>query len=138
MEGVCNNKDVLHKNVKIRKGTTCKLILASRTMPAVAGIFKHYVQVINHKSRVDDPNYLKIGIRCGQIEQFLETMYPTPGSIPAGVKTKSTEIQTYIKAREAIDRKVGQEVSREEFKVNATLLSILLVLGTTIVYFLRN
>lgn len=136
---VYNNKDVLHKNVKIRKGTTCKLILASRTMPAVASIFKHYIQVINHKSRVEDPNYLKIGIRCGQIEQFIESMYPTPGSIPAGAtaSTDSSEISTYIKARSPIDRQVSQEIQREEFRCNAAILSVLLVIGATIYYFVK-
>lgn len=127
---VYNNRDILHKNVKIRKGTTCKLILESRTMPRVAAIFKKYVQVINHKSSVEDPNYLKIGIKCGEIEQFIESMYPTPGSIPSSAqrKTNSSAISKYIAARKAIDAKVNAEILKEQFNCNLTLTSIVAVL----------
>ena len=73
--------------VKIRKGTTCRLILESRTLPGVVKIFKEYIQVINHKSSVRDPNYLKIGIKCGEIEQYCEMIYPNKQALPPSMKS---------------------------------------------------
>lgn len=139
---VFNNRDVLHKNIKIRKGTTCKLILASRTMPGVVQVFKQYIQIINHKSPVEDPNYLKIGIRCGEIEQFIEKMYPTPGSIPKEAirlkqSGKTDDIEQYIIARKSVDEQVAKEISAEEFNINAVLLSIFLVISGSIYYALN-
>lgn len=133
---IYNNPDILHKNVKIRKGTTCKLILNSRTLPDVVRIFKHYIQVINHKSRVEDPNYLKIGIKCGEIEQYIESMYPSPNSIPAGVTKKSTEIVNNINARSHIDEEVSESIKTEELHCNLVLGAVLLIVSGTIVYLL--
>lgn len=132
---VYNNPKVLHQNVKIRKGTTCKLILDSRTLPGVVSIFKHHVQIINHKSSVQDPNYLKIGIKCGEIEQLCELMYPSPGSIPEGVVKPKLAIKDNILERANIDDQVAETVNLESTKCNLVLgVSILVVVGT-ITYF---
>ena len=100
---VYNNPKVLHGVVKIRKGTTCKLILQSRTFPGVVEIFKHYIQVINHKSHPRDPNYLKIGIKCGQIEQCCEMLYPNKDALPSTMTTvPENKYSKTIAAREKL------------------------------------
>lgn len=119
---IYNNVDVLERNVKIRKGTTCKLILHSRTLPEVVDIFRHYVHVINKKSDVRDPNYLKIGIKLGEIEQFCEFMYPTKGSIPAGAKRNRTQILENILNRGNFDSDGARVVKAEEFNCNMSIL----------------
>lgn len=118
---IYNNKKVLETNVKIRKGTTCKLILNSRTLPGVVDIFRHYVRVINHKSDVRDPNYLKIGIKLGEIEQFCETMYPHKASLPPYVQQKRKPINENIINRGNFDRDGAAMISVEEFKCNIAL-----------------
>lgn len=118
---IYNNADVLDKNVKIRKGTTCKLILNSRTLPDVVDIFRHYVRVINKKSDVKDPNYLKIGIMLGEIEQFCEIMYPTPGSVPRGATRNRKKINDNILNRGNFDTAGKQVVRDEEFKCNVSI-----------------
>lgn len=118
---VYNNPNVLHGNVKIRKGTTCKLILESRNLPGVVSIFREYIRVINHKSSVTDPNYLNIGVKCGEIEQFCEVMYPTPGSIPPGVTRKTHEINKFIEERQKMDDEVAKYIATEKLKCDITI-----------------
>lgn len=122
---IYNNPDVLHKNVKIRKGTTCELILQSRTLPSVVNIFRKYIQIINHKSNVEDKNYLKIGIKCGEIEQFCELLYPTqPSNKP------KQHINLIIDQRSQIDTQVAKVVEEENNQVNTLFRGILLfILG---------
>lgn len=134
---VYNNPNVLHGNVKIRKGTTCGLILNSRTLPGVVKIFKHYVQVINHKSSVQDPNYLKIGIKCGEIEQFCELMYPSEYAIPKGVVKQKQEINHNILERASVDDQVAETVNLEETKCNLAVGISLLVVVVVIAYFIH-
>lgn len=122
---IYNNKEVLEKNVKIRKGTTCKLILNSRTLPDVVKIFRHYMRVINHKLDVKDPNYLKIGIKLGEIEQFCEEMYPSPGAIPAGVTKTPKPIAENIVRRGDFDMKVAKKVSSERAMCDMSLVALL-------------
>lgn len=109
---VYNNGDVLKKVVKIRKGVTCRLILESRTLPGVVRVFRKYLRVINNKSDVRDPNYLKIGIKLGQIEQFCESMYPTK-ALPAGASRNIKDINRYIEEREDFDA-VGMKLYAQE------------------------
>lgn len=118
---IYNNPKVLHSNVKIRKGTTCNLILNSRTLPDVVNVFRYYVKIINHKSSVRDPNYLKIGIKLGEIEQFCEKMYPTSETIPKTATLTQSPITKFILERNNIDDQIKQIVSLETLKCNVTL-----------------
>lgn len=117
---IYNNPDVLHKNVKIRKGTTCNLILNSRTLPSVVKIFRKYIQLINHKSNVEDANYLKIGIKCGEIEQFCESLYPTEKS-----NKQKQKINEIIDDRLEIDNNVQKIVNEETKRVNTFFASLI-------------
>lgn len=126
---IYNNPKVLHKNVKIRKGTTCHLILNSRTLPDVVEVFRYYVKVINHKSTVEDPNYLKIGIKLGEIEQYCELMFPNISSIPEGAHRQSTQINKYILERATIDDEMKEIVRNESLKCNIVITLTLLSLS---------
>ncbi|KAI3404529.2 ERG9 [Candida oxycetoniae] len=131
---VYNNPKVLHRVVKIRKGTTCKLILESRTLPGVVKIFRHYIQVINHKSSVRDPNYLKIGIKCGEIEQFCESMYPSSYALPKGVKPPKGPLYKILHSRKSIDDSVQKIIDQENFNTNAVLGFIGVLLAGILIY----
>lgn len=129
LAAVYNNLDVTHKVVKIRKGTTVKLILESRTYPGVVRIFRHYIRIINHKSRVNDPNYLQIGLKCGELEQLCESLYPTPGAIPAGAKPHKLEVNETVANRRQIDEKIEAMIKEEDFKTKLLLVSLGLLLA---------
>lgn len=119
LELVYQNPEVFVKNVKIRKGTTCNLILNSRRFIDVVGIFRTYIRKIHHKSTPNDPNYLRIGTLCGKIEQFIESMYPS--HIPKGVVLKQTEITEQISKRSKLDEEITPAIKAEYFKTNLVL-----------------
>lgn len=121
---IYNNEAVLHKNVKIRKGTTCKLILGCRTLPGVVQIFRHYLQVINKKSDVRDPNYLKIGIKLGEIQQFCDVMYPPKGSTPPGAKRSVKKINKNIQKRGTFDADGEKFIQQEVLKARGAVLLV--------------
>ncbi|KAK9899360.1 farnesyl-diphosphate farnesyltransferase [Cystobasidium minutum MCA 4210] len=71
------NKDVFYKNVKIRKSLAIYLIQQATNPREVARIFSHYGRSILSKAVPSDPNYLKLCIAVGQIEQWEENRYPS-------------------------------------------------------------
>lgn len=135
---IYNNVNVLDTNVKIRKGTTLSLILKSRTLPDVVAIFQKYVRVINHKSDVRDPNYLKIGIKLGEIEQFCEVMYPSKDAIPPHVQKQPKQINLNIEKRGNFDIDGARYVQMEEVKCNAIIGLVVSAFAMILVLLLTN
>ncbi|CUS22197.1 LAQU0S04e10462g1_1 [Lachancea quebecensis] len=129
---VFGNADVLYKNVKIRKGTTCFLILKSRTLRGCVEIFQYYLRDIKKRLAVDDPNYLKINIQIARIEQFIEEMYQE--QLPAGVKPAETPIYKKVKERSAIDTKVAPAQMDEEYQFNMAITMVLTALAAVYFY----
>ncbi|GME93655.1 hypothetical protein B5S28_g926 [[Candida] boidinii] len=123
---VFQNRQVFHKNVKIRRGTTCELILKSRTYEDVLQVFSKYIKIIHHKCPVSDPHYLQIGIICGEIEQFIEQLHPNPAHIPEGCKPLET--QDYLNATKKIqlDEQLADDLKFESMKTDAILSSVIL------------
>ncbi|KAF7896933.1 uncharacterized protein EAF01_009336 [Botrytis porri] len=78
LELVFQNPAVFEKNVKITKGDACQLMMeSSQNLRTVCDIFKRYARRINKKNSPKDPNFLKISIACGKIEQFIESIFPS-------------------------------------------------------------
>ncbi|UNI23199.1 Squalene synthase [Purpureocillium takamizusanense] len=78
LELMFRNPDVLEKNVKITKGDACQLMFeCTQNLQTVCEVFRRYARKIHAKNDPRDPNYLAISVRCAQIEQFIETLYPT-------------------------------------------------------------
>ncbi|GHJ86261.1 hypothetical protein NliqN6_2663 [Naganishia liquefaciens] len=71
------NPDVLKKNVKIRKGEAIKLMNVAVNPRDVAYCFVSYAKKIHAKVSVHDPNFVKLSIACGKIEQWAEHHYPS-------------------------------------------------------------
>ncbi|ODV58586.1 bifunctional farnesyl-diphosphate farnesyltransferase/squalene synthase [Ascoidea rubescens DSM 1968] len=122
------NKELQKKTVKIRRGTTCYLILKSRTLKGVTEIFSGYIKSIHHKSKPDDPNYLKIGILCGKIEQFIESMYPFK-NLPKELseinyKPTETAIFRQVQDRDPLDVKMFKIIEQEEASLKLSLLGV--------------
>lgn len=133
LDMVYNNPNVLHGNVKIRRGTTCKLILNSRTYPQVVQTFRTYIRSIHHKSNVSDPNYFQIGARCGKIEQFCDLLYPDITSIPKGVDY-SNEIRQSVIERTPIDDEISKVIGLETLKCNLSIGVSVLFVSSLVIY----
>ena len=110
------NPKVMHENVKIRKGTTCYLILKSRTLRGCVEIFQYYLRDIKKRLTVEDPSYLKLNIQISKIEQYIESMYQE--QLPLGVKPQETLIYKKVLDRTEYDSKVAVIEEDEEFKFN--------------------
>ncbi|SCW03275.1 LAFE_0G06854g1_1 [Lachancea fermentati] len=129
---VFGNENVLHENVKIRKGTTCYLILKSRTLRGCVEIFQYYLRDIKKRLQVDDPNYLKINIQIAKIEQYIEEMYQE--QLPVGVKPVESDIYKRVKERSKYDKKVIPTEQDEEFRFNIALTMFLTAIAAVYFY----
>ncbi|CAO3663441.1 unnamed protein product [Umbelopsis ramanniana] len=90
---VFNNKDVYQRNVKLRKGTAVKLIMASTNMDNVVAIFREYLHVLSCKNDAADPNFMKISIAVGKAEQWITTNLPdSPRTLAKSSDSSSTFI----------------------------------------------
>ncbi|ORY04684.1 farnesyl-diphosphate farnesyl transferas-like protein [Clohesyomyces aquaticus] len=88
---VCfQNHDIFKKNVKITKGAACQLMVEStQNLRLVCDVFKKYVRSIHQKNNPHDPNFLKISIACGKVEQFIESIFPSQEK-PKDLKSPAT------------------------------------------------
>lgn len=129
---VFNNESVLTDRVKIRKGTTCELILDSRTLQGCISIFRYYIRDIKSRLPVEDPNYLKINIQIAKIEQHIEEMYQN--KLPEGVKPRETVAYTKTQKRTVQDKKVQAIEQDEEFKFNMALTLVLTLISAVYFY----
>ncbi|EJU03842.1 squalene synthase [Dacryopinax primogenitus] len=86
------NPEVLQRNVKIRRGQTVQLMQKATNPRDVAYVFRDFGRRIHAKSLPQDPNYLKISVACGKIEQWCEHHYPSFISLVSGSKDGSASI----------------------------------------------
>ncbi|KAH6620079.1 farnesyl-diphosphate farnesyl transferas-like protein [Boeremia exigua] len=92
------NYDVFQKVVKISKGEACQLMVeSSQNLQLVCEVFKRYGHKIAKKNNPHDPNFLKISMTIGRIEQFIESIFPSqkppidqksPASVEEAAKAK--------------------------------------------------
>ncbi|KAG6898017.1 hypothetical protein C0992_007013 [Termitomyces sp. T32_za158] len=78
------NPVMFDRNIKIRKAEAARaslafiiLIIRSTNPREVATIFVEYARKIHAKAVTTDPNFLRISVACGKIEQWLEQHYPS-------------------------------------------------------------
>ncbi|RMZ77106.1 hypothetical protein DV737_g4520, partial [Chaetothyriales sp. CBS 132003] len=73
------NYSMFERNIKITKGQACQIMIEStQNLQLVCELFKRHIRAIRKKNRPRDPNYLKISLACAKIEQFIESIFPTP------------------------------------------------------------
>jgi farnesyl-diphosphate farnesyltransferase len=78
LELLFRNPKIFEKNVKITKGDACQILTEStQNLKGVCEVFRKYVRRIHKKNIPQDPNFLKISIACGKVEQFIETLFPS-------------------------------------------------------------
>ncbi|KAH8111776.1 squalene synthase [Phellopilus nigrolimitatus] len=105
------NPAVFQRNVKIRKAEAARLIMRSTNPREVALIFREYARVIHAKSVPTDPNFLRISVACGKIEQWCEHHYPSFVTLGTGGASSldPTDARTRIAQHE---EKVATQVLR--------------------------
>jgi farnesyl-diphosphate farnesyltransferase len=126
------NPKIFERNVKLSRGQACHLMVQStQNLRLVCEVFRHHVRKIHKKNIPQDPNFLKISIACGRIEQFIESIFPSqkPEDL---IKSKPGELKT-IKAleKEAQDK----EARNDMFYIISAMLAMLLIVTISMVRF---
>jgi farnesyl-diphosphate farnesyltransferase len=86
------NPQIFERNVKITKGHACQLMIEStQNVQLVCGVFKRHVRAIRKKNTPKDPNFLKISIACGKVEQFIESIFPSQTPEAAMARQRAAE-----------------------------------------------
>ncbi|KAK9459147.1 isoprenoid synthase domain-containing protein [Lipomyces oligophaga] len=96
LELVYKNKNVFSKNVKIRKGLACKLMLQASNIQATYGIFQEYCHKIQMRNSPRDSTYVRISMACAKVDQFTETVFPTKISAEELQQKEQATFVTYI------------------------------------------
>lgn len=126
---VYQNPAIFVSHIKIRRGTTVNLIVRSRTLEGILEIFSEYIRSIHHKSKPASRNYLKIGVICGHIEQFIETMRPV-SHLPQTVnEAPKSEVFKNVLARSHVEQKMKNVIRKENEKTNAVVAGGALILA---------
>ncbi|RAO65179.1 uncharacterized protein BHQ10_001191 [Talaromyces amestolkiae] len=88
------NYSMFERNIKITKGDACRLMFEStQNLRVLCETFRTYARKIHQKNTPKDPNFVKISIACGNIEKFIETLFPSQTAAEAKLKLsgQSTE-----------------------------------------------
>lgn len=121
---VFRNKNVFQKNVKITKGEACQLMMEVGNLRSVCNIFRKYLRVIHEKNTPKDPNFLKISVACGKVEQWIENVYPSPKVVSAD-KTISGNEESSEEAAAA---------KKEAIMMVAAVFGTLIVLSSLMIF----
>ncbi|RMZ72095.1 squalene synthetase [Pyrenophora seminiperda CCB06] len=101
LEACFQNYALFQKVVKITKGEACQLMVEStQNLQLVCEVFRRYARKIAKQNNPHDPNFLKISITLGRIEQFIESIFPSqqppvnkklPASIEEAIKKQKED-----------------------------------------------
>ncbi|KAJ7148522.1 farnesyl-diphosphate farnesyltransferase [Mycena crocata] len=76
------NPRMFTTNVKIRKAVAASLIMRSTNPREVSFIFREYARKIHARALPSDPNFMRLSVACGKIEQWCEHYYPSFVMLP--------------------------------------------------------
>lgn len=131
-----NNPKVLHENVKLKKKTTIRLILESRTFKGTLKIFKENLLQIKDKIPVADPNYLKFNLRIGKLDQYLE--YYLQDGLPRGMLPQENEYYSKALSRFNCDTVIEAKfIDIEKKNLNRILVTTLVLILAIIYHILK-
>ncbi|THU98079.1 squalene synthase [Dendrothele bispora CBS 962.96] len=77
------NPEMFQRNIKIRKADAASLIMRSTNPREVSQIFRTYCRKIHARARPEDPNFLRLSVVCGKVEQWCEHNYPSFVQMPS-------------------------------------------------------
>ena len=122
------NPKIFERNVKITKGQACQLMIDStQNLQLVCEVFKKHIRVIRKKNKPKDPNFLKISIACGKVEQFIESIFPSQTPEAAIAKQNSQKTAKEIAEKEKRDA-TAAEASSDVLYLSLAVFGTLLLL----------
>lgn len=129
------NPLIFERNVKITKGEACELMIQStQNLQLVCDVFKKYTRIIRKKNVPEDPNFLKISIACGKIEQFIESIFPSQNVKEIVAKG---ELQRKVGLGGSMitqkDRDENAQARREIFYLFAFVFALMFIIFSTMV-----
>jgi len=125
------NGKMFERNIKITKGHACQLMIEStQNLQVVCEVFKKHIRAIRKKNKPQDPNFLKISIACGKIEQFIESIFPSqkPEDAIAKQKLNLTAKELAEKEKTAAAKEANNDVLYLGLAVFGTLTLLTLVM----------
>ncbi|CAI6336045.1 unnamed protein product [Periconia digitata] len=126
LEACFQNYDIYLKNVKITKGDACQLMIEStQNLQLVCEVFKRYARKIHQKNNFTDPNFLKISIACGKIEQFIETIFPSQKP-PIDAKQNPASAQEAERLKKEAEEAKWDNI----YMIGAVVATIFVITGT--------
>ena len=124
------NPKIFQRNVKITKGRACQLMVSStQNLRLVCEVFRDNVRRIHRKNVPQDPNFFKISIACGKVEQFIESIFPSQRPEDA-IRSKPGEPRTTKSLEEQAQQK---EAWNDTFMMMTAMLSTLVVVSALMV-----
>lgn len=130
MELCFRNPDIFKKNIKITKGDACDLMHKStQNLRVLCDSFRVYTRRIHKKNTPKDPNFLKISIVCGQIEKFIESIFPTQTAEEAHRKFKGE-----LTADEAKTKKEDEQ-NKEDIWFMMALMGVIIFIVAGLMIF---
>jgi len=143
LEACFRNPKIFQTNVKIPKGHACQLMMEStQNLQVVCEAFRRYVRKIHRKNTPKDPNFLKISIACGKIEQFIESIFPSQSpkakALSATANGKIIAPEDEAKAKEEQDEAFWDTVYMAAAVLITLFIVTLFMVSQGISSFLRN
>ncbi|CAI7578517.1 unnamed protein product [Penicillium palitans] len=130
MELCFRNPDIFKRNIKITKGDACDLMHKStQNLSVLCDSFREYTRKIHKKNTPKDPNFLKISIVCGQIEKFIETIFPTQSAEAANRKVSGE-----LTAAE-LQRKKEDDENKNDVYFMMALMGVIVVIIASLMIF---
>ncbi|KAL4955085.1 isoprenoid synthase domain-containing protein [Aspergillus filifer] len=124
------NPAMLERNIKITKGDACQLMTEStQNLRVLCDVFRRYVRRIHKKNTPKDPNFLKISIVCGKIEQFIESIFPSQDA-----ETAKRRVEGTMSEAEAEKAKQDAETRKDVFFMLALMGVIAFVVSAIMIF----
>ncbi|KAJ4413030.1 bifunctional farnesyl-diphosphate farnesyltransferase/squalene synthase [Didymella pomorum] len=121
------NYDIFQKNVKITKGEACQLMVeSSQNLQLVCEVFRRYSRKIAKKNNPHDPNFLKISITLGRVEQFIESIFPSQKP-PADTKSPAS-----VEEAEKAKKQAYEDKWDMIYMTSAVILTVLVITSSMI------
>ncbi|KAK5004842.1 hypothetical protein LTR28_008417 [Elasticomyces elasticus] len=131
-----NNPAIFERNVKIRKGQACGLMVEStQNLQLVCEVFRQYARKIHRKNNPQDPNFLNISIACGKIEKFIESIFPsqTPRTLKNGAVATEKPVSKLTEEQEATKKAVEQQSRSDMIYVALTVFATLFFISACMI-----
>ncbi len=125
------NYPMFLRNIKITKGEACQIMIDStQNLQMACDLFRKHIHSIRRKNRPQDPNFLKISIACGKVEQFIESIFPTQKVEDVLAKGKADEARATLSQRE---KEAGTANTSETLTLFAAVMGMLLFITVVMV-----